>query len=339
MLLRWDLLGVSRFFLVLFYNNWDSCSGAMNTVLTNRLGDFFLFIFMRFFFFSYLRFFFLVRFYFVVVFFLVMAGFTKRAQLPFRGWLPKAMRAPTPVRALVHSRTLVTAGLILIINFKFLVFRRRIIIVLVLVGLLTILFSRLCALVEPDIKKVVALRTLSQIGFSIITVGIGLYFVSLIHLVRHALFKSCLFIQVGIFIHSYFRQQDARNYSSVGIINYFVQLQMFVTLFCLCGLFFTRGSVTKDRVLEFFFFNSWYFVLGVIFFVGVFFTFLYRYILFLSLLRNYNFSLVIFHGSLISSFCRLLLVVFSIFGLWWLTNNILFLPVVYIYIDFFVPLF
>lgn len=84
-LFRWDILGVSRFFLVLFYNNWDSCSGAMNTVLTNRIGDFFIFLFFVGFVFRSLSFFrvvFRVR---LTVLLVLVAGFTKRAQFPFRG--------------------------------------------------------------------------------------------------------------------------------------------------------------------------------------------------------------------------------------------------------------
>lgn len=80
-------------------------------------------------------------------------------------------------------------------------------------------FSSLSALFEVDLKKMVALRTLSQIGFSMLTLGFGMYFVSFIHLVRHALFKSCLFMQVGYLIHSTFGQQDGRYYNNRG--NYF----------------------------------------------------------------------------------------------------------------------
>lgn len=123
-------------------------------------------------------------------------------------------------------------------------------------GLLTLFLSGLCALVERDIKKVVALRTLSQIGFCVMILGMGFYFVCLIHLVRHALFKRCLFMQVGVYIHSFFSQQDSRGYMGLGRNLFFVQLQMLVTLFCLCGLMFTRGAVTKDIVLEFFFFGG-----------------------------------------------------------------------------------
>jgi len=253
-LLSWDLLGISSFFLVLFYNNWDRCRGAINTVLTNRVGDYFLFLFVALYFFGTFRFFFIRIFYFSLIIVLVLAGFTKRAQFPFSGWLPKAIRAPTPVRSLVHSRTLVTAGLILIINFNILLLTGSVSFFILVLGLLTIFFSSLTALVEEDMKKVVALSTLSQIGFAALTIGLGLRFIRLLHLLRHALFKRCLFIQVGFIIHCSFSQQDGRNYGNLNNLPFYIQLQMLVTLFCLCGLIFRRGAVTKDYVLEIFFF-------------------------------------------------------------------------------------
>lgn len=123
----------------------------------------------------------------------------------------------------------------------------------------------------------VALRTLSQIGFSILTLGLGLSFISFIHLVRHALFKSCLFIQVGYIIHRSYGQQDGRNYNNNGNLPNFIQLQLIVTLFCLCGLFFSRGIVSKDIILEFFFFNFFTFIFTILFFLSVFLTFCYSY--------------------------------------------------------------
>lgn len=315
MLVSWDILGISSFFLVLFYNNWDSCSGAMNTVLTNRVGDFFLFIFFCCFFFCCLGFFSMVWLLSCVGLYLVLAGFTKSAQFPFSGWLPKAMRAPTPVRALVHRRTLVTAGLILIMGFGLVVVTRELGLLVLLGGLFTMIFSSVCALVEQDMKKVVALRTLSQMGFAMLTMGMGLFFVSLVHLVSHALFKSCLFIQVGIFIHLYFSQQDFRNYSNLGGDLFFVQLQIVVTLFCLCGLFFTSGSVTKDVILEFFFFGFWSWVLGLSFFIGVFLTFVYSFRLFFGLFFSYNFRFFFVHRTFIMGVFSFGLVFFSVFGL------------------------
>lgn len=84
-LIMWDILGISRFFLVLFYNNWDRCRGAINTVLTNRVGDYFLFLFFRIIIFRSLNFFVLEYFFILTGFLLILAGFTKRAQFPFRG--------------------------------------------------------------------------------------------------------------------------------------------------------------------------------------------------------------------------------------------------------------
>ena len=187
------------------------------------------------------------------------------------------MSAPTPVRSLVHSRTLVTAGLILLINFSKLILNGSVIILVLLVGIFTIFFSSISALVEEDIKKVVALSTLSQIGFSIVTLGLGISFVSFLHLVSHALFKSCLFIQVGYVIHSNFGQQDGRGYGNNGNLPVFIQLQLLVTLFCLCGLIFSSGIISKDLILELFFFNNYIIFFSLIFFISVFLTFGYRY--------------------------------------------------------------
>lgn len=249
----------------------------MNTAITNRVGDYLLFcffsglLFLGFFFFSVGL---LIS---VSVILLIISSFTKRAQFPFSRWLPKAIRAPTPIRSLVHRRTLVTAGLILLINFDYLIINCMCIKILLMVGVFTMFFSRVSALCEEDIKKVVALSTLSQMGFIMFTLGAGIHFVSFLHLLSHALFKSCLFIQVGYIIHKNFSQQDGRFYGNNGGLSFFVQLQIMTTLFCLCGLIYTRGIVSKDLILELFFFGGSHFFLGFFFIVSVFLTFGYSY--------------------------------------------------------------
>lgn len=338
-LVRWDLLGISRFFLVLFYNNWDRCRGAINTTLTNRLGDYFIFVF-----FSgcIFRGYFFLRFSFFrifIVFLLILTAFTKSAQFPFRRWLPKAMSAPTPVSSLVHRRTLVTAGLILLINFNFLIIHKNVLSICLLVGIFTIFFSRITALVEEDLKKVVALRTLSQIGFSIVTLGLGLNFISFIHLVSHALFKSCLFIQVGYIIHCSFGQQDGRNYSNNGNLPNFIQIQLLVTLFCLCGLIFSSGAVRKDFILEIFFSNFNIILFRFIFFISVYLTFGYRYRLWKRFFLSFNKVFNHYRRRIFINFLRLFLVVFAVSFLWWLNINIINIPRLFLYLDFFVPLF
>lgn len=172
---------------------------------------------------------------------------------------------------------MVTAGLVLLIKFNILTFFRLMSICIFFFGLLTMFFSSLSSLIEVDYKKVVALSTLSQIGFSIMTIGLGYFFISFLHLISHALFKSCLFIQIGYIIHASNGQQDGRYYNNNGNLPYFIQLQVLITLFCLCGLFFSSGIIRKDVILEIFFFGNNNFLVSIFFFLTVFITFFYCY--------------------------------------------------------------
>nr|BAV78639.1 NADH dehydrogenase subunit 5 [Panagrellus redivivus] len=338
MLISWDLLGISSFFLVLFYNNWDSCSGSMNTVLTNRLGDFFLFVFFSTSIFSGMTMLTYSFMFWSSLIFLILTAFTKSAQFPFSGWLPKAMSAPTPVSSLVHSSTLVTAGLLLLFNFNLMLMNSFSMSIIFFVGLLTTLFSSLSALIEEDLKKVVALSTLSQMGFSMMTFGLGMYFISLLHLLSHALFKSCLFMQVGYLIHCSFGQQDGRFYSILKFSPIFIQIQLLVTLFCLCGMLFTSGLVSKDIILEFFFFNKNYFIIMLMFFITVYLTFFYSYRLWKGLFNNFSLSFMHYSSSGLINFISIFLCLFSIFFIWWMNFNLIFIPSFFIYLDFYVPL-
>lgn len=338
-LLRWDLLGISRFFLVLFYNNWDRCRGSINTVLTNRVGDFFIFLFFIFSYFLNYSFLSYSMLLWSSILFLILTAFTKSAQFPFSGWLPKAMSAPTPVSSLVHRSTLVTAGLLLLFNFSFFLFNYKIILLIFIFGLLTTFFASFTALLEEDIKKVVALRTLSQIGFAITTLGLGSPFLAFVHLLSHALFKSCLFLQVGYFIHCSFGQQDGRYYGGLNFIPDFIQIQLLVTLFCLCGLFFTRGLISKDLILEFYFSRSWLFILIFFFFVSVYLTFFYRYRLFKAIFIKYSQIFIYYRRSRLINFLSLIVCTGSIFFIWWLNLNLLVIPSFFLGLDFFVPIF
>lgn len=141
----------------------------------------------------------------------IIGSITKRAQVPFSSWLPAAMAAPTPVSSLVHSSTLVTAGVYLLVRFYpslrvhsyfcFLIFY---------VGVVTCLMARFSALYENDLKKIVALSTLSQLGVMIMALGLGLPILSFFHLITHALFKALLFICAGTIIHNIQNNQDVR---------------------------------------------------------------------------------------------------------------------------------
>lgn len=170
-----------------------------------------------------------------------------------------------------------TAGLFLLLKFDYFIFFFELTFCLLFFGLLTIIFSSLRALLEEDLKKVVALRTLSQMGFLIIILGLNYFFFSYLHIVRHALFKSCLFIQVGFIIHNSFSQQDGRLYNIKFSLPYFIQFQILLTLFCLIGLFFRRGIIRKDLILEAFYFLTVNFFLGLLFLFSVYLTFFYSF--------------------------------------------------------------
>lgn len=142
----------------------------------------------------------------------VMVGaITKRAQVPFSAWLPAAMAAPTPVSSLVHSSTLVTAGVYLLVRFyPSLRVHSYFCYFLFYVGVITCLIARFSALYENDLKKIVALSTLSQLGVIVMALGLGFPMLRFFHLITHALFKALLFVCAGTIIHSMQNNQDIR---------------------------------------------------------------------------------------------------------------------------------
>lgn len=179
----------------------------------------------------------------------VLAAITKSAQVPFSSWLPAAMAAPTPVSALVHSSTLVTAGVYLLIRFNF-SFSESLNSFLLFISLITIFIAGLGANVENDLKKIIALSTLRQLGLIIIILALGDYFLSFFHLLIHALFKALLFMCAGAIIHCYLNCQDIR---FIGrLINQIPLTCCFFNIsnIALCGIPFLSGFYSKDLVLE-----------------------------------------------------------------------------------------
>lgn len=146
---------------------------------------------------------------FDVMLIFILASFTKSAQLPFSSWLPFAISAPTPVSSLVHSSTLVTAGVFLIFRILILIDLSRLYFIFS-TGIITMLVSRVCGIFEADLKKVIALSTLSQLGIIIVILGLGYKEYCFFHIIIHALFKSSLFIRMGCKIHEFINFQDRR---------------------------------------------------------------------------------------------------------------------------------
>jgi NADH-ubiquinone oxidoreductase chain 5 len=153
----------------------------------------------------------------LICFLVVLAAITRSAQIPF-SWLPAAMAAPTPVSALVHS-TLVTVGVYLLIRFSP-TYRYWLNIILLLVSGLTMFIAGLGANFEFDLKRIIALSTLRQLGLIILTISIGLSGLAFFHLLTHALFKTLLFICAGGVIHSIGDSQDIRFMGGLSVYIY-----------------------------------------------------------------------------------------------------------------------
>jgi len=255
LLLGWDGLGVTSYMLVVFYQSNKSYNAGIITALTNRLGDVGILVAL-----SLIMYIGDWTFRFTrdlcshysetLVILFVLSACTKSAQIPFSSWLPAAMAAPTPVSALVHSSTLVTAGVYLLIRFNFMLAYRRFRHYLLAVGVVTILIAGFAAIYETDIKKVIALSTLSQLGVIIIVLGAKKPLLAYFHLLSHAYFKAMLFICAGIVIHNMKDYQDIRSMGSLGLRMPLITTVISIANLRLCGLPFLRGFYSKDLILE-----------------------------------------------------------------------------------------
>nr|YP_009339312.1 NADH dehydrogenase subunit 5 [Pallaseopsis kessleri]APL97202.1 NADH dehydrogenase subunit 5 [Pallaseopsis kessleri] len=252
LLLGWDGLGLSSYALVIYYQNEVSRNAGMVTILTNRVGDVAILISVALMFTEGMW-----DFYNLVysggenwVWLIAVASFTKSAQIPFSAWLPAAMAAPTPVSALVHSSTLVTAGVYLLIRFNEIICKSGMGSILLVVSVLTMFMAGMCALFEVDLKKVVALSTLSQLGLMVMTLGLGMKELAFFHLITHAMFKSSLFMCVGFMIHSSFGAQDSRLMSSFAGSSPNLGVALGASNLALCGFPFLAGFYSKDMLLE-----------------------------------------------------------------------------------------
>nr|AIY61848.1 NADH dehydrogenase subunit 5 [Cephalotermes rectangularis] len=257
-LLGWDGLGLVSYLLVIYYQNVSSYGAGMLTVLSNRIGDVALLMviawminFGSWSFIYYLEFLSGSIEMELISVLVVLAAMTKSAQIPFSSWLPAAMAAPTPVSALVHSSTLVTAGVYLLIRFSP-SFSYWLNVVLLLVSGLTMFMAGLGANFEFDLKSIIALSTLSQLGLMIMTISIGLSGLAFFHLLTHALFKALLFMCAGGVIHSMGDSQDIRFMGGLSLYMPFTSSSLMVSNFALCGMPFLAGFYSKDFILEMF---------------------------------------------------------------------------------------
>ena len=301
-MLGWDGLGVVSFFLIVFYQNSSSITSGLFTLLINRLGDGFFLLSLSFMVFLLPDFFSFNRFIpgsNILVWLLVLTFMTKRAIYPFSSWLPMAMAAPTPISALVHSSTLVTSGLYLMMRFSYLIYSSRMLTTfLLLASIFTSFYAGVNTLFEIDLKKLIALSTLSHLGFIGIAFSCGLLTLSFFHLLTHALFKSLLFMCIGDIIINLRHSQDIRYLSSGRFYTPFSVLFMYVSLLNLLGIPNMSGFFSKDLVLESLHYSGFSVVLVCIVYANVFFTYFYTFQLFFySHSSNKMTPMFLFHGQ------------------------------------------
>nr|YP_010587777.1 NADH dehydrogenase subunit 5 [Nilodorum tainanus]WAB46386.1 NADH dehydrogenase subunit 5 [Nilodorum tainanus] len=256
-LLGWDGLGLVSYCLVIYYQNVKSYNAGMLTALSNRLGDVALLMSIAWmlnygswnflFYLEFMKFDFEMK---VVCVMAIFAAMTKSAQIPFSSWLPAAMAAPTPVSALVHSSTLVTAGVYLLIRFHSLFMDTNMGKFLLLISGLTMFMAGLGANFEFDLKKIIALSTLSQLGLMMSILALGFYKLAFFHLLTHALFKALLFMCAGAIIHNMKNSQDIRDMGSLTIFMPFSISCLNIANLALCGFPFLAGFYSKDMILE-----------------------------------------------------------------------------------------
>nr|QXX99484.1 NADH dehydrogenase subunit 5 [Dimorphostylis asiatica] len=267
-LLGWDGLGISSYLLVVYYQNEKSNSAGMITAMTNRLGDVAILIMIGLMVeFGSWNFMNIMKIYFIFSILVVLAAMTKSAQMPFSSWLPAAMAAPTPVSALVHSSTLVTAGVYLLIRFEP-ALSQNLKYFLFFISCMTMFMASLSANMNFDLKKVIALSTLSQLGVMISVISIGLPMVSFFHLLTHAIFKSLLFLCAGKIIHNVGGTQDIRFMGSVFLSLPLTTFIMGLSSMALIGFPFMAGFYSKDLLIECFMKDSWSMWGWVIFFIS-----------------------------------------------------------------------
>ena len=206
----------------------------------------------------------------------------KSAQLPLHTWLPDAMEGPTPVSALIHAATMVTAGVYLIVRCHPL-FENAYVIQDLAAGLgaATLLMAGLIALVQTDIKRVIAYSTMSQIGYMFVGAGLGAYPNAIFHLMTHAFFKALLFMAAGLAIHAVVGEQDIRKLAGIGKLMPFTKVVFLIGSLALVGIFPFAGFFSKDPILAAALTRGWYgdviFAAGII---GTFLTGIYAFRLF-----------------------------------------------------------
>ena len=269
----WEGVGLCSYFLIGFwYKKKSANAAAIKAFLVNRVGDFgfALGIFLIFYIFGTVNYnevfeqiplilnkelIFLginINAVDLICLLLFIGAMGKSAQIFLHTWLPDAMEGPTPVSALIHAATMVTAGVFLVVRCSPIYeYSELALSIITLVGLTTALFAASVALVQTDIKKIIAYSTCSQLGYMFFAAGVGAYNVAMFHLFTHAFFKALLFLGSGSVIHSFNNEQDINQMGGVWKKLPYTYALMIVGTLALTGFPFLSGFYSKDAIIEF----------------------------------------------------------------------------------------
>ncbi len=269
----WEGVGLCSYFLIGFWFKKDTANNAaIKAFLVNRVGDFgfALGIFLIFYLFGTVNYsevfdkiptivdknlVFLgidINAIDLICLLLFIGAMGKSAQIFLHTWLPDAMEGPTPVSALIHAATMVTAGVFLVVRCSPIYeYSELVLNIITIVGMSTAFFAASVALVQSDIKKIIAYSTCSQLGYMFFATGVGAYNVAMFHLFTHAFFKALLFLGSGSVIHSFKNEQDIEKMGGVWKRLPYTYSLMIIGTLALTGFPFLSGFFSKDAIIEF----------------------------------------------------------------------------------------
>ena len=269
----WEGVGLCSYFLIGFWFKKDTANAAaIKAFVVNRVGDFgfALGIFLIFYLFgtvNYSEVFeqiptitnknlnFLgieINAIDLICLLLFIGAMGKSAQIFLHTWLPDAMEGPTPVSALIHAATMVTAGVFLVVRCSPIYeYSELALNIVTIVGMSTAFFAATVALVQTDIKKIIAYSTCSQLGYMFFATGVGAYNVAMFHLFTHAFFKALLFLGSGSVIHAFKDEQNINNMGGVWKKLPYTYSLMVIGTLALTGFPFLSGFYSKDAIIEF----------------------------------------------------------------------------------------
>ena len=269
----WEGVGLCSYFLIGFWYKKESANAAaIKAFVVNRVGDFgfALGIFLIFYIFDTVNYdevfqkipLFLdnrlvllginVKSVDLICLLLFLGAMGKSAQFLLHTWLPDAMEGPTPVSALIHAATMVTAGVFLVVRCSPIYeYSELALSVITIVGILTAFFAATVALVQTDIKKIIAYSTCSQLGYMFFAAGVGAYNVAMFHLFTHAFFKALLFLGSGSVIHSFKDEQNINQMGGVWKKLPYTYSLMIIGTLALTGFPFLSGFYSKEAIIEF----------------------------------------------------------------------------------------